>query len=219
MPGHQGRGGTILDPMAEGGRGTERPGAADGTEVTRILQGVKGGGLALARADADRLLEVVYGELRRLAAHFMASERDDHTLQPTALAHEAWLRLVDQERVEWRGRAHFMAIAAQAMRRILVDHARGKARDKRGRGGRALALDPELLVADGGRGLDLIALDDALVKLHGLSEAQARLVELRFFGGLSMEEVAEVLGVSLSSSEREWRFARAWLLHELRRDA
>lgn len=184
-------------------------------EVTRILQRVRGES-ALGGADADRLLELAYGELRRLAAHFIADERTGHTLQPTALVHEAWMRLVDRDRVEWRGRAHFMAIAAQAMRRILVEHARARSRDKRGGGRQAIELDPELLAAPEAHDVDVLALDEALVKLRDLSASQSRLVELRFFGGLSMDEVAEVLGISLRTAEREWRFARAWLMHELR---
>ncbi len=183
-------------------------------EVTLILRRLSSNG-ALGAHDTDRLLELIYGELRRLANSFLAAETAGHTLQPTALVHEAWLRLVDQERVEWRGRAHFLAIAAQAMRRILVDHARAKARDKRGGGMQAVELDPGLYASTEPERVDLLALDDALTKLRGLSERQARLVELRFFGGLPMDEVAEVLGLSLRTAEREWRFARAWLANEL----
>jgi RNA polymerase sigma factor (TIGR02999 family) len=183
-------------------------------EVTLLLQRISAAEQA-DPADGERLLELAYGALRRLAATFLAVERTDHTLQPTALVHEAWLRLVDQERVEWSGRAHFMAIAAQAMRRILVDHARGRAREKRGGAWRQVELDAGLLAPDDERGVDLLALDVALERLAASSERQARVVELRFFGGLSMEQVAEVLGTSLSTVEREWRFARVWLLHAI----
>ena len=185
-------------------------------EVTLILQRL-GGGRVLEGADADRLLELAYGELRRLAAHFISSERPNHTLQPTALVHEAWMRLAAAESVEWRGRAHFMGIAAQAMRRILVDHARTRARDKRGGGRTAVELDAELLPTAESESVDLVALDEALEQLRALGDGQGRLDELRVFGGLSMEEVAEVLGLSLRTAEREWRFARVWLLHELQR--
>ncbi|HVS08916.1 MAG TPA: sigma-70 family RNA polymerase sigma factor [Planctomycetota bacterium] len=184
-------------------------------EVTRILQRLSGG-RAPDAADAERLMELAHGELRRLAGGFLASERVDHTLQPTALVNEAWLRLADQTRVEWRGRAHFMAIAAQAMRRILLDHARAKHSAKRGGGWRVVELDTGMTGPEADQGLDLIALDEALGKLGALSPTQARLVELRFFGGLAMDDVAEVLGVSVRTAEREWRFAKAWLLRELR---
>jgi RNA polymerase sigma-70 factor (ECF subfamily) len=192
----------------------EEPIRASG-EVTRILQRLSGGRAPTA-ADAERLMELAHGELRRLAAGFLASERVDHTLQPTALVNEAWLRLADQTRVEWSGRAHFMAIAAQAMRRILLDHARAKHSAKRGGGWRVVELDTGMIGPEEDQGLDLIALDEALGKLGALSPTQARLVELRFFGGLAMDDVADVLGVSVRTAEREWRFAKAWLLRELR---
>jgi len=187
------------------------------SEVTRILRRLEGS--RPEGADADRLLELAYAELRGLASSYMAAERADHTLQPTALVHEAWMRLADQSRVEWKGRAHFFGIAAQAMRRILVDHARAGRRDKRGAGRRGLELETEALVAGSPGTVDLLGLDAALDKLRSLSEPQARLVELRFFAGLAMPAVAEVLGISLRSAEREWRFARAWLAHELEHGA
>ncbi len=192
----------------------EDPSSTPG-EVTLLLQRLTSG-RAPDAADSERLMELAQDELRRLAAGFLASERVDHTLQPTALVNEAWLRLADQTRVEWSGRAHFMAIAAQAMRRILLDHARARHSAKRGGGWRVVELDTGVLSPEQDKGLDLIALDEALQKLQALSASQARLVELRFFGGLGMDQVAELLGTSVRTAEREWRFAKAWLLHELR---
>ena len=183
-----------------------------GGQITRLVSELQSGD-ASAR---EKLLEVAYDELKRLAQGLMHRERPDHTLQPTALVNEAWLRLADQTRVEWSGRAHFMAIAAQAMRRILLDHARAKHSAKRGGGWRVVELDTGMIGPEEDHGLDLIALDEALGKLGALSPSQARLVELRFFGGLAMDDVAQVLGVSVRTAEREWRFAKAWLLRELR---
>ena len=167
-------------------------------------------------ADAQALLALAYDELRELAAAYLSRERADHTLQPTALVHEAWMRLIDQSRVDWQGRAHFVGIAAQAMRRILVDHARGRAREKRGGDRRRVELETGL---DGGDDapLDVIDLDRALGDLARLSERQARIVELRFFGGLDTGAIAESLGVSGRTVEREWRFAQAWLAEALER--
>jgi len=184
-------------------------------EVTSILQRLSGGRAPTA-ADAERLMELAHGELRRLAAGFLASERVDHTLQPTALVNEAWLRLADQTRVEWSGRAHFMAIAAQAMRRILLDHARAKHSAKRGGGWRVVELDTGMIGPEEDQALDLIALDEALKKLDALSPSQARLVELRFFGGLGIEEAARALGVSRATAAREWATAKAWLFRRLK---
>lgn len=194
-------------PQAEDPRG----------EVTRILSALEPGS-GPNRLDADRLLEITYAELRRLAAHFLTQERADHTLQPTALVHEAWVRLADQQRVEWRGRSHFLSIAAQAMRRILVDHARGKKADKRGRAWQRVELDAELAGASGQGAQDFVAIDEALQRLSALAPQQARIVELRFFGGLEMAEVAQFLGMPLRTAEREWRFARVWLENQLRGD-
>jgi RNA polymerase sigma factor (TIGR02999 family) len=164
----------------------------------------------------ERLVSRVYGELRRQAARYLRRERGNHTLQPTALVHEAYLRLADQRDVEWQNRAHFFAIAAQIMRRILVDHARARGRGKRGAGQTLLLFDDALAVAES-RDLDLVALDDALGALAKLDERQSRVVEMRFFGGLEVEEVAEALGVSPTTVKRDWSLARAWLQRELRR--
>lgn len=167
---------------------------------------------------ADRLLEMVYPELHRIAEREMRRERVGHTLQPTAVVHEAYLKLVDQSKVDWRNRAHFLGVAAQAMRRLLVDHARRRLRDKRGGGAtlveiEAAAAQPGLAVP--ARSVDLLALDQALERLAALDAGQARLVELRFFGGLSVEESAEALGVSTATAGRDFRSARAFLAREL----
>ena len=165
--------------------------------------------------DAARLLELAYDELRRLAAGYLDREPSSHTLQPTALVHEAFMRLIDQRDVEWRGRAHFLGIASQAMRRILVDHARAKHRGKRGGGWARIELEPGV---DVDTETDLVAIDAALSRLRDVAERPARIVELRFFGGLPVDAAAEVLGVSPSTVDREWRFARAWLARELESD-
>ncbi len=162
------------------------------------------------------LAEVLYDELRAMARQRLRLEREDHTLQPTALVHEAWMRLVDQTRVDLRGRAHFLALASQSMRRILVDHARKKKSAKRGGRWQRVGLESGFAPAPGSDPLDLVALDAALTTLRKLSERQAQVVELRFFGGLELKEVAQVLEVSLSTVERDWRFASAWLTEELR---
>jgi len=168
------------------------------------------------RPDAlERLMPLVYGELRRLAASYMRRERPDHTLQASALVHEAFLKLVDQREVRWQGRAHFFGIAAQAMRRILVDHARAHASAKRGAGERPVALDRVDVAADM-PGHDLLALDEALTRLTALDAQQGRIVELRFFGGLTMDETADVLRISPATVGRDWTLAKAWLYAELR---
>jgi RNA polymerase sigma factor (TIGR02999 family) len=164
----------------------------------------------------ERLIALVYGELRRQAARSLRRERGNHTLQPTALVHEAYLRLAGQRDVEWQNRAHFFAIAAQIMRRILVDHARSRGRGKRG-GGRAPVLLEDALAIAEARDLDLVALDDALSALAQLDERQSRVVEMRFFAGLEVEEVAEALGVSPTTVKRDWSLARAWLRREMQR--
>ena len=155
-------------------------------------------------------MALVYGELRRLAANYLRRERSDHTLQPTALVHEAFMRLVDQRQVDWSNRAQFMGLAAVMMRRILVNHARDRAADKRGGGATRLSLGP----ADEGQPAaeaDVTAIHEALDRLTALDERKGRVVELKFFGGLTAGEIAEVLGVSVATVEREWTFARAWL--------
>ncbi|HEY1253043.1 MAG TPA: sigma-70 family RNA polymerase sigma factor [Thermoanaerobaculia bacterium] len=177
-------------------------------EVTALLRDWSGGD----RAALERLMPLVYAELRKLAASYLRNERPDHTLQPTALVHEAYLRLVDQRGVNWQNRAHFFGIAAQMMRRILVDHARRRQAAKRD----AAALRLQVTDGDGARDPELLALDEALSGLESLDARQARIVELRFFGGLTVEETAEVAGLSPATVKREWRTARAWLAREIR---
>ena len=162
----------------------------------------------------EELMPLVYGELRRLAKAYLRRERSDHTLQSTALVNEAFLRLVNQRNVQWKNRAHFFGIAAQLIRRILVDHARAHQADKRGAGAFKLSLDEAIGVAEK-QDLDLVALDDALKRLTELDPQQGRIVELRFFAGLSIEETGEVLGVSPATVKREWSTARAWLYRDL----
>jgi RNA polymerase sigma factor (TIGR02999 family) len=178
--------------------------------VTQTLEAIDHGD----RAAAERLLPLVYDELRLMARRYLGRERIDHTLAPTALVHEAWMKLVEQTRVQWKGRAHFMGVAAQAMRRILVDHARERHRHKRGGGLARITLDEAIALAPG-RDEDLLAVDEALERLAQLDARQARIVELRFFGGLDVAEVAEVLGVSKRTVEAEWTMLRAWLRREL----
>jgi RNA polymerase sigma factor (TIGR02999 family) len=164
----------------------------------------------------DALLPLVYDELRRLAAHYLRRERPGHTLQGTALVHEAYLRLIDQSRVEWQNRAHFFGVAAQMIRRILVDHARAKKSAKRGGHAPKLTLDESIDVPQG-RDIDLVRLDDALSDLERIDPQQARMVELRFFTGLSIEETAAALKVSPATVKRDWVLAKAWLFRELSR--
>jgi len=163
----------------------------------------------------DRLMPVVYEELRRLAAGYMQRERADHTLGTTALVHEAYLRLAGRTHPRWHDRGHFFAVAAQLMRRILVDHARGHAAAKRGFGLAKLPLDGDALPADV-RGADVVALDDALAVLEKLDPRKARIVELRFFGGLTIDETATVVELSTATVVNETRLARAWLFDEIR---
>jgi RNA polymerase sigma factor (TIGR02999 family) len=162
----------------------------------------------------ERLMPMVYAELRRLAHHYMNRERGGHTLQTTALVNEAYLKLIDSSRVRWQNRAHFFAVSAQLMRRILVDFARSRHYQKRGGAARQVSLD-EALVVSAARGDDLVALDDALTALAAIDKRKSEVVELRFFGGLSVEETAEVLKVSPDTVMRDWRLAKAWLLREL----
>ena len=167
------------------------------------------------RAAAEALFPRVYDELRGLAAGFLGREAVDHTLQPTALVHEAFLRVLAQTGVRWKNPGHLRAVSAQAMRRILVDHARGKQAAKRGGGQRAVTLVSELLGGPEDTGAEVLELEAALEKLAGQSQRQARIVELRFFGGLTIPETAAVLEVSETTVEDDWRFARAWLNREL----
>ena len=179
-------------------------------DVTQLLQRVSSGG-----AEAlDELIQVVHGELRRQAARYLRRERQNHTLQPTALVNEAFMKLVDQRKVRWQNRAHFFGVAAQAMRRIVIDHARARQRIKRGGVQHAVTLD-EAMIAEESRSIDVLALDQALTRLAQLDERQARIVELRYFAGLSVEETAEVTGLSPATIKREWAMARAWLHAEL----
>jgi RNA polymerase sigma factor (TIGR02999 family) len=179
-------------------------------DVTEILQDVRSGD----KDASARLMPLVYDELRRLADHYLRQERPDHTLQPTALVHEAYLKLVDQTRVDWQNRAHFFGVAAQLMRRILVDHARRHRASKRGGFQQKMTLDEAV---DYSQSLDvnLVALDDALNTLSHLDTRQSRIVELRFFGGLSIEETAEALNVSPATVKVDWSMAKAWLRREI----
>lgn len=163
----------------------------------------------------DRLMPLVYGELRAVASHYLSAERSGHTLQSTALVHETYLRMIGQQRVPWQNRAHFLAIAAQMMRRILVDHARRAHRLKRGGALPSLSLDEAADASTPPREIDLLALDEALDRLALIDAQQSRLVELRFFGGLTIEEAAVALGTSSGTVKREWSTARAWLFREM----
>ncbi len=169
------------------------------------------------RRAMDRLFTLVYEELRSLAARMLSRERSDHTLQATALVHEAYFKMVDQNRVMWQDQAHFFAVAAHAIRRVLTDHARGRSRAKRG-GGRTKLLLDERLFAAYDRVVDLMALDEALEALATTHPDEARIVEMRFFAGLNLEETACILGVSTRTVERQWRYARARLYQELSDD-
>lgn len=169
------------------------------------------------RSAAGKLFPMVYDELRALAAARLVQERRDHTLQATALVHEAYIKLIDQTRVTWQSKIHFMAVAAQVMRRILVDHARARDAGKRG-GGAARATLTDTVAPSTEPPLDLLDLDAALSELATLDERQARVIELRFFAGLDVAQTAEVLGVSERTIKNDWRFARAWLQHRLASD-
>jgi RNA polymerase sigma factor (TIGR02999 family) len=182
------------------------------TRVTQLLEKFEPGD----RHAEEQLFADVYTELRALAARYLHRERKSHTLQPTALVHEAYLKLVGQTRIDWQGRAHFLAIAARVMRQILVDHARRHRAARRGGNRHRITLDDNL-VAESNRDVDLLAIEDALTKLTKLDPCQAQMVELRFFGGLSIVEVANVMGISKRSVEREWTMIRAWLRRELDR--
>ena len=192
--------------MNETGNPAPRPG-----EVTGLLLAWNGGD----RGAVERLMPLVYAELREIAERQFRRERRGHTLQPTAVVHEAYFRLVDQTRVTWKNRSHFLAIASQAMRRILIDHARGRDAEKRGGRVERVALDLEIASPEPGAEVDILALDQALERLKELDRAQAQIVELRFFGGLTIEETAEVMEVSPSSIKRDFRSARTWLYREL----
>jgi RNA polymerase sigma factor (TIGR02999 family) len=179
-------------------------------EITELLVAWRNGD----RAALDKLTPLVYGELHRLAHQYMRKERPGHTLQTSALLNEAFVRLVDQRDVQWRNRAHFFGIAAQMMRRILVDYARSRHYAKRGGGGQRVSLDEGMLASEA-RAAEVVSLDDALTALADVDERKSQIVELRFFGGLSIEEAAEVLGVSPGTVKRDWTLAKAWLHRQI----
>ncbi len=190
--------------------GDKRHGGRPETDVTGLLVAWCGGD----RAALDQLVPLVYAELRRIAHRYMRTERTDHPLQTTALVHEAYMRLVDIRRLRWQDRAHFYAVAAQTMRRILVDAARERNTQRRGADPSHVVLDADALQAPE-RGEDLVALDEALTRLAAFDARKARVVELRYFGGLTAEETAEVVGVSAVTVMRDWRMAKLWLLRQL----
>ncbi len=188
--------------------------SADGDktqEISRILNEWSKGG----QEASEKLMPLVYDELRRQAARYMRRERPGHTLQTTALIHETYLKLIDQKNVDWQNRAHFYGIAAQAMKRILLDYAKARHREKRGGAGENLPLDEARFVVSTDRSVDLIALDEALTRLARLDARQAGIVELKFFAGLSIEDIAETMCISPATVKREWNSAKAWLLCEI----
>jgi RNA polymerase sigma factor (TIGR02999 family) len=180
-------------------------------DTTRLLDKARRGD----QAAIESLLPRVYDELKAIATAKMRAEPADHTLQPTALVNEAFLRLVDQQRTDWQGSTHFCAVAASMMRRILVDHARRKAAGKRGAKARHVVLDEAFAPTRGGNPVDIVALDDLLQQLTQLNSRHARVVELRCFGGLGVKETAHALGVSPATVKNDWRVARAWLMRQL----
>jgi RNA polymerase sigma-70 factor (ECF subfamily) len=182
------------------------------SQVSHLLAEYRDGN----REALEQLMPIVYGELRRIAAYHLRAERSGHTLQPTALVHEAYMRLAMRSELFVRDRAHFIALAAQVMRHILVDHARGRRRGKRGGGQTMVALDEALEIHEK-READLVDLDDALTELSRMSDQLGRVVELRYFGGLSIEETAEALGVAVARVRADWTLARTWLRRELTR--
>lgn len=187
--------------------------ASMGTADANITLLLRAAALGDAR-DAERLMAAIYDDLKRLAASQLRGERPGHTLNPTALVHEAYMRLINQRNVDWNDRLHFFSIASRIIRRILTDHARERHALKRGGADRPVSLEG-LDVAAPPQDLDLVALDEAMAELAALSERQARIVELRFFGGLSIPEIAVALSMGARSVDREWQIARAWLYHRL----
>ena len=183
-------------------------------DATKMLDQLTGG----HDGAAEQLLTVVYEELHGLADGYMRRERAGHMLQPTALVHEAFMKLVDQSRVTWKGKTHFKAVAAQAMRRILIDHARGRNREKRGEGRRRVPMYDAFQLAES-RDLDIASLQDSLEKMRMLDERQAKVVEYRIFGGMTAQETSRMLDVSQRSVERDWKMGVAWLRRELSRGA
>jgi RNA polymerase sigma factor (TIGR02999 family) len=189
--------------------------APSSEEVTQLLVAWSKGN----KGALDQLMPMVYRELHRLARRRLDRENDGHTLQTTALVNEAYIRMVGQNKAQWQNRAHFFAIAAQMMRRILVDYARSRHYAKRGGGAPQVSFDEMLAAPSGSRAADVVALDDALTTLAEFDERKSKMVELRFFGGLSIEETAEVLGVSPGTVRRDWTLAKAWLQKEIQKDA
>jgi RNA polymerase sigma-70 factor (ECF subfamily) len=181
--------------------------------VTRLLVEWQNG----SQKALDRLIPLVYGELRAIAGRYLSRESPSHTLQSTALVHEAYFKLIGQRRVQWQNRAHFFGIAAQMMRRILVDHAREQHRDKRGGPAPRLSLDEAMATPEPERDVDLLALDEALTSLARIDPRGARIIELRFFSGLTIDEITEVLDISAGTVKRDWSAARAWLYREMRK--
>ena len=179
-------------------------------DISVILKDWSGGN----RTSADALLTIVYDELRKIAAQYLSKERSGHTLQPTALVHEAYMKLVDISDIKWQDRAHFFAVSANVMRHILVDHARAKRAAKRGGSAQRIELDDAISLSNE-RDLDLLDVDEALKELAKFDEQQCRIVEMRFFGGLTIEETAHVVGVSPATVKREWSMAKAWLRRRL----
>ena len=185
---------------------TEKP-----HEISRILQEWSDGGTDVS----EKLMPLIYDELRRQASRYMRRERIGHTLQTTALIHEAYLKLIDKPDVNWQNRAHFFGVAAQVMKRILVDHAKSKRREKRGGIAENLPLDEARFVISEGKSVDLIALDEALTRFAKFDPQQAKIVELKYFAGMQIEEIAEALRISPTTVKREWNSAKAWLHSEI----
>jgi RNA polymerase sigma factor (TIGR02999 family) len=186
------------------------PAPPSSDRVTQLLQAWSDG----STEALEELTPLIYRELHRLAIHYMSRERQGHTLQATAVVNEAYMRLIDWKNACWQNRAHFFGVSAQLMRRILVDHARARSYQKRGAGAHAVPLEEALLISEE-RSAELVALDDALQRLEKFDPRKARVVELRFFGGVSVEETAEVLKISPFTVVRDWNFAKAWLLVEI----
>src|SRR4051812_27749964 len=185
--------------------------SSDPSQITQMLIELTDGNTEVV----DRIYPFIYDELRKLAGSYLRRERSDHTLQPTALVHEAYMKLIDQKQVKWQNRAHFFGIAAQVMRRILMDHARKHKAEKRGGYVDKLPLEEEILLVSQDSSSQLLALDDALKTLADLDPQKAKIVELRYFGGLSIEETAQVVGVSVPTINRQWKMAKAWLYGQL----
>lgn len=181
-----------------------------GSEATQIIVAISSGD----RSDTDRLMEIVYSDFKKLAAKYLGDESRSNTLQPTAVVHEAFLKLIDQDDVDWRGRSHFFAVGATAMRQVLVDHARKKSTQKRGANRQRVVLDEGLALSPQ-READVLDIDEALERLAGIDERRAKIVEMRFFAGMTEQEVAVALDVSKSTIEKQWAATSLWLRREL----